>query len=943
MKRFVSMLAIALVGAACLPAASQAAFGLHGFDVEFTNQDGTRAAQAGSHPFAMTTTVGVNTNGNVTEGRLRDLLLEQVPGLVGDTTAYPRCSTLDFLQAEKGSTQAACPLDTVVGISASSAGNTPGQWGAFAVFNLTPPPGVLARLGFRVFAVNIVVDVGLLPDAPNSAAARLQNTPQLLYVYASKTQLWGDPSDPAHDELRGPCGAATATLPPGEIDGFEFENQTGESCPVPRRSKPFLTLPTDCSKPLASRYEAVSWNDLDGDGQADRDSGSTLIHDDAGNPKPFTGCDKLGFKPSITAKPTTRAAQSPTGLDFSIDVDNEGLTSIDGLSQSRIRKTVITLPEGMTANPSLAEGLEVCSEADLEDETLQAEPGEGCPQGSKIGTVEVESPLVEEPLKGALYVATPYENLAGNSLIALYIVIKNPKLGIIVKQPTRVEPDPRTGQLKGIAEDIPPSAAFSHFKLHFREGGRSPLISPPRCGAFETKAEMTPWSGTAPITTTSVFQVIAGPGEGPCPAGGTPPFQPGFEAGSTSNFAGAYSPFTMHLTRRDGDQDLTRFDAALPPGVGAKLAGVSRCSDSQISLAKAKTGRAELASPSCPLNSRIGGVQAGAGVGSQLTYVPGSVYLAGPFGGAPLSVVAVVPAVAGPFDVGTVVTRQALVVNPRTGEVKVDGSRSDPIPHILAGIPLSVRDIQVKVDRRDFAYNPTSCEPLATEASIWGGGLNPFSLGDDSPVAREARYEAASCASLGFKPRLSLKLRGGTTRGAHPKLRGTFRPRAGDANVRGLVLRFPRSAFLDQAHIRTICTRVQYAAKNCPAGAVYGHARAFTPVLDDPLEGPVYLRSSNHNLPDFVASLHGLVDVEAVARIDSKNGGIRATFTSVPDAPITKVVVNMQGGKKGLIVNSTNLCGAKHRASARLDAHSGKRYTVNPVMQADCGKQRRGP
>jgi hypothetical protein len=184
-----------------------------------------------------------------------------------------------------------------------------------------------------------------------------------------------------------------------------------------------------------------------------------------------------------------------------------------------------------------------------------------------------------------------------------------------------------------------------------------------------------------------------------------------------------------------------------------------------------------------------------------------------------------------------------------------------------------------------------------------------------------------------------MKLSGGTKRGAHPRLRSELRPRSGDANLAGLVVRLPRSAFLDQAHIRTICTRVQFAAHACPPGSVYGHARVFTPLLDEPLEGPVYLRSSNHNLPDFVAALHGLVDFEAVARIDSKHGGIRATFTGLPDAPFTKAVVNLQGGAKGLIVNSTDLCAAPHRANVRLDGQNAKRESIDPVLGASCKKK----
>jgi hypothetical protein len=938
MKRLVSMIAIALAAIACLPAGAQAAFGINNFDVTFTDAEGN-PAEAGSHPFALTFSAGTNFDeALIPEGYLRDLSVEQIPGFVGDTTAYKRCTTAEFL-ALNGS-EPGCSPQTQVGIAGVTA-QTAGVWQTLPIFNLTPPPGVLLRLGFHIATESIYIDAGLNQSPPYNAVAASRNTPQLINVFGTKIQLWGNPSDPRHDELRGPCGAQAAFLEPGDIEGFEFK-PTGKSCPVPANPKPFLTMPTDCSHPLSSSYAAVSWNDLDGDGVSDTNAGSRLTHDLAGNPTPLFGCGKLNFKPSITALPTTRAAQSPTGLDFSLDVKDEGLTSAKegARAHSAIKKAVVTLPEGMTANPSVAEGLEVCSEDDLRRETLASAPGAGCPEASKIGTLEVESPLVEEPIKGALYQASPHANLADDTLLAFYVVFKNPRLGVIVKLPVKVEPDPKTGQLIAVTEDIP-QLPFSHFRLHFREGGRSPLVSPPLCGTYEASAELTPWSGGAPTTTNSAFQIVSGPNEGPCPKGGTPPFEPGFAAGSQSNAAGRFSPFSMRLTRRDGDQDLTRFDATLPPGVGAILAGVDKCPDAQIALAKAKTGIAELHSPSCPANSRVGSVEAGAGVGSQLTYVPGSIYLAGAFGGAPLSVVGVVPAVAGPFDVGTVVTRQALVVNPRTAEVTADGAHSDPLPHILAGIPLVVRDIQVNVDRNHFTYNPTDCDPFAAKASIWGGGLDPFSLADDSPVARQARYQAASCASLGFKPSLTLKLKGGTKRGDHPKLRGVFKPRAGDANLKSLVLRLPRSAFLDQGHIRTICTRVQFAAKACPAGAIYGHARAFTPVLSEPLEGPVYLRSSNHKLPDFVAALHGLVDVEAVARIDSKHGGIRATFTEVPDAPISKVVVNMEGGKKGLIVNSTNLCAAKHHADADFEGHNAKQLSAKPLVGASCKKPKK--
>ena len=828
-----------------------------------------------------------------------------------------------------------CPLSTTVGINAAAT-SEPGLWSTAPVFNLTPPPGVLLRLGFRAARLfNVVVDVRLSDEPPYLPVATSLNTPQLADVYANKLQLWGDPSDPAHDELRGACGSyAPPKLEDTSLDAFEFEGQ-GSSCPVEDNPRPFLNTPTNCSGPLATRYEAFSWEGL-------FDSGLSLTHGETGASKPFNGCDGLAaFDPEIDARPTARAAESPTGLDFELSLEDPGLISAKAgaRAKSQIREARVTLPKGMTANPSLAAGLEVCSEAALAAERLDSGPGAGCPEAAKIGTIEVDSPLVKKTIAGTLYQAEPYHNLAGNSLIALYIVLRDSDLGILVKQPVEVRADPETGQLVATTAEIP-QLPFSSFRLKFREGARSPLVSPPTCGAHTVKATIVPWSGGPSHEASSTFQVISGVNGGPCPSGGQP-FEPGFEAGAADNAAGRFSPFSMRLTRRDGDQDLTRFDATLPPGVLARLAGVDKCPDAQIALAKSKSGRAELASPSCPLNSRIGSISSGAGVGSQLIYVPGTLYLAGPFAGAPLSAVGIVPAVAGPFDVGTVVVRQALRVDPRTGVVSADGASSDPIPHILAGIPLRVRDIQVRVDRSGFTLNPTSCAVKNTAAQIWGGGQNPFSTLDDAPVARNTRFQAADCASLGFKPRLGLRLKGGARRGAHPALRAIVTPRPGDANFSRAVVTLPHSAFLDQAHIRTICTRVQFAAESCPKGAVYGHVRAFTPLLDRPLEGPVYLRSSNHKLPDLVFDLHGLIDIEAVGRIDSITGGIRASFEAIPDAPISRVVLNMQGGKKGLIVNSTNLCAAPHRADAKIVGQNGKQATLRPVMRPSCKKQRK--
>ena len=936
--------AAALESAEC--EVSVPAFGFCEADVTFSGEDGAVENQAGSHPAALTTTIAPFTEdagpgiGKIPSGQPRDLRIELPTGFVGSPDATPRCDSAHFsttvFYAGGAAALPDCPNGTSIGLvrARGALGNGPEAEVASPIYNLVPPPGVVARLGVTLnFVGSVVIDLTLSQTAPYQVIAHLPDITQTQRFYGAEAEIWSDPGASSHDNDRGVCGAVL------EIAGIEgvttdLGDFLGISCPASIPPRPLVTLPRTCEGPLRTLFEATSWTGESATAEA-------VTHGAFGEPLGLGGCERLGLAPAISAQPTNHSASSPSGLDFGLDIEDKGLTDVAGIAGSDIKRAVVTLPEGVTINPSQAEGLSVCSKEDFARERADSEFGAGCPGASKIGTVEAESPLLEGVvLRGSVFVATPRDNLAGDSLIAIYFTLKEPERGLNIGLVGKVTPDPATGQIVTTLEDLPQLPA-SHFRFHFREGSRSPLITPLHCGAYRTEAVFTPWADPGrPVTTTASFQIEHGVGGAACPPAGTPPFEPGFEAGSLNSQAGAYSPFQMRLTRRDGDQDLTRFSSTLPLGLVAKLAGVDRCPDSQIALAKAKTGKAELASPSCPANSRIGSVTGGAGAGDQLTYVPGSLYLAGPYNGAPLSVVSVVPAVAGPFDVGTIVTRFALEIDPRTARVTVDGSRSDPIPHILEGIPLAVRDVRAVVDRPSFALNPTSCDPTDVGAEIWGSGENAFSSLDDSPMDREARFQTAGCRGLGFRPRLALRLIGGTGRGAHPRLRGSFRPRPGDANLQRLVLRLPHSAFLDQAHIRTICTRVQFAAHSCPKGAIYGHVRAFTPLLDEPLEGPAYLRSSSHNLPDLVFALHGLVDFEAVARIDSKHGGIRATFTQVPDAPISRVQVDMQGSRKGLIVNSTDLCARPHRANAAMRAHNGARRTIHPLLRPRCAKRR---
>ena len=925
MRRSILTVAALALAALALAPASAPGFGLKELDVAFENEDGTIAPQAGAHPFAMTTTLGFDTAPNddagfeLPDGDPRNLRISQMTGLVGNPDALPSCTNTEFLNHE-------CPRSSQVGVNEVTQGE-PGLTELIPVYSLERPPGVAMKLGFTVIVVPITIEVGVNESPPTNIVASLTNIPNALPVYRSALTLWGVPADSAHDAQRGGS--------------------------VPLAPEPFLTAPRACTGPLSTGFEADSWQEP---GNFFRES--ILTHDEAipPNPQAMVGCGKLGFGPTITAKPTSRAASSPTGLDFSLDVDNQGLINPDGISAADIEKTVATLPRGFTANPSLADRLEVCSEAQVARETASSAPGEGCPDAAKIGTVEVETPLLEDQvLKGALYVAEPYEN-PFSTLIALYVVIKDAELGIKVVQPLKVEPDPSTGQLITTAEAMP-QLPFSHFRLHFREGGRSPLISPPECGAYDghdsshepVKAVLYPSSGGPPVESTSSFEIVAGPDGGPCPSGAAP-FHPGFGAGTLNNAAGTYSPLLMRLTRGDGEQDMSKFSFVLPPGVVPKLAGIPYCSEAGIARARSRTGahgaQEELQDPSCPAASQIGRTVAGAGVGSQLIYVPGSLYLAGPYHGDPISAVAITPAKAGPFDAGTVVVREALRLNPVTHVGEVDGSASDPIPHILKGIPLNLRDLRVYADRPEFTLNPTSCEPFEAQSTIWGDGTALVPTGE-TPVTLSARFQAADCASLGFKPKLGLKLRGGTKRGKFPALHAVYSPRGqGDANLSRLALTFPNSEFIEQGHFRTICTRVQFAAgagfgSQCPKGSIYGHIKVWTPLLDEPLQGPVYLRSSDHNLPDAVFALHGPVDIELATRIDSTHGRLRAIVQGAPDAPVSRAVVDMQGGQKGLFVNSRNLCVGKNRARANTGAQNGRRNLTKPLLRpVACGKHR---
>ena len=961
-------------------AAAPPEFGLAAFDIQATaNAAGDVFTRAGGHPYELTSSIEFHTftHPNPYKHELslvepvKDVVAELPPGLVADLSAAGRCTARELANGLASEVRSLCPPSSQVGaiyINYATGIDSTEQilFGPVPVFNMAPPPGTPARFGFNLLGTMVLLDAKLRSESDYGVSIVARNAPQGLAVFGTQLTFWGQPGAAAHDSQRA-------------CPGVQQPRSGGPTC-AGNPGRAFLRLPTRCTAPgegLPWSLNVGSWFNpgrFDQNGNPDMsdpawDEISIRSHETPGFPRSpiasdpamrggwaqergIENCEDVRVKGVLGARTTSIDTQTPSGLEVHVEVPNPGLPNPAGIASSDIKKVKVALPEGLTVNPSQAEGLGACSPAQLASTRLEFHPDglHGCPSDSKIGSVNVKTPLLEEEIPGDVYIAQPYDNPFG-SLLALYVVLHNEQRGILVKLPGKVTTDPVSGQITATFDDLP-QVPFATFDFKFREGARAPLVTPQACGKYTTTAEFTGWSDPngAPTVSTSSFEIVRGIGGSACPSGGLPPFKPGLLGGTRNNSAGSYSPFDLRLSRTDAEQEFTNFSIKLPPGLTAKLAGVPFCPEAAIAAAKDpnRSGAQELASPSCPAASEVGRILVGAGVGPVLTYVPGKIYLAGPYNGSAISVAVITAAKVGPFDLGTVVVREALRVNPETAEVFIDATGSDPIPHIIDGVTTHIRDIRAYVEKPNFALNPTSCAPTSIASTALGSGLDFFSEADNAPVTVTTRFQAANCASLGFKPKLALSLKGGTKRGQYPAFRAVLTARKGDANIGAAQVTLPHSAFLEQAHIRTICTRAQFKVgavpgEKCPPASIYGYAKAITPLLDEPIEGPVFLRSSANPLPDLVAALHsGRIDVNLVGRIDSIKGGrIRNTFEAVPDAPVTKFTLTMQGGKKGLLVNSANLCKSTNRAIAAFTGHNGKIHDFNPVVKPQCKKAKK--
>jgi hypothetical protein len=935
----------ALLLATCAATASAAGFGFlpgeEGFHVRAIADGGATATQAGLHPYQLDVGVGFEEiEPGRPDGDPRELSIALPPGLLLDPSAIGVCQPDDFATPrsspfETGASGESCPDESQIGTAEVRASRDGGEPLRFGLFNLKPPHGVAARIGFSPYGKPVVFDLAI-PEGGNGSALvlRARGLPPMLDITGVSLSFWGAPWMPSHDGERGNC------LNEAE-PGFPWAK-----CQIVRkqslREVAYVSLPARCAPTLPFIATATAWQ---GGGPASAEASN---RDPGGAPLPLTGCDSLRAGTTATASLNDSKASSPSGYHFALESNTETLTTLKGLLTPSIRRAVVTLPAGVSINPSVGAGLGGCAPAQFAAETAASAPGDGCPNGSKIGDFSVRSSLLDpsERFAGSIYLATPRDNVFG-SLIAVYLVAKLPQRGVQVKLAARIDPDPTTGNLVATVDDLA-QVPYTDLELDFRTSQRAFLVTPPACGPARSSITLTLWAdGMAPLVSSSGQPIETGIDGSPCPSG-TPPFQPAAVAGGYNSNVGSYTPYFVHLTRRDTEQEITSYSLVLPRGLTAKIAGIPFCSDVAIAAARTRSGTAEEQSPSCPAASQVGRTLSGYGVGTALTYANGRVYLAGPYHGAPLSLVTINSATIGPFDLGTIVIRSAFQIDPLTAQLRIDSSASDPIPHILDGVPLHLREVRIYIDRPEFTHNPSSCVASQLDATLTGSGATFGNPADDSSAKATSYFQLLNCLTLGFHPKLGIRLRGGFKRGDFPSLRATFASRgARDSNLKRIEVTMPHSEFLAQSHIRGICTRPQFAAERCPADSAYGKAVAYTPLFDQPLRGNVYLRSSTNAVPDLVASLRsGSVRIDISGRIESAHGGIRVFFDELPDAPISRFTMTLFGGKRGLLVNSSNICASPPVATVRGLGQNDRGASFTSRLRGQCnakhGKSRKG-
>jgi hypothetical protein len=877
-RLLVAATAVGLVAAG--PASAE--FGVSTFTSDFIDPFGAPVTQAGSHS-DMTTFLHFNTRVNqfgntVMDGQVRDISVDLPAGFYGNPQDVPSCTMQEIID-QNGTCQPSAQVGKL------NYEISPGFFIDFPVYNLKAPDSQTAVLAVVAASIPAKIVVSVRSDGTYGLQAKLINLNQGLALTTTRLTLWGVPADPVHDAdrhiLNGNLGAVGASA------GV-----------VPR---PFLSLPSRC-EPVTTTLHADSWQ-------------NPGVWSTASVISPaLTGCDRLAFDPSITARPQVTTAGTPSGFDVRVTVPQDD--SVQGLATAQLRKTVVKLPVGTTVSPASADGLGACTDAELKLGTSE-EPS--CPESSKVGTVSIDTPVLKDPIAGDIILGTQQPD----QLLRLWFVVRGP--GLLLKIPGKVDPDPFSGQLVATFDGTP-QLPFTNLNTSFKGGPHAALRNPKECGTYTTHASLTPWSDNAPVEAEDSFVIDQN-----CDRSGK--FEPAIEAGVVDPAAGATSPFVFNVSRASGQQDFSSLDVALPPGLLGRVGDVPLCSESQA------------AAGTCNRASQVGSVQTWAGAGPNPLVVPQpgkaptAVFLAGPYKGAPFSLSIVVPAQAGPFDLGTVVVRAGLFVDPNTARVTV---KSDPLPRIIKGIPLDLQRVSVVMERPGFMINPTSCEPMQIAAQVGSTA--------GKSVARSAPFQADDCAALSYKPKLNMGLtgKGQTTDGKHPALVAHLIPHDGDANIKQAKVILPLSLALDPDNANGLCEPTDAAQDRCPAKSIVGQAKAVS-LLHVPLSSPIYfVRGERRDpksgriiktLPKLFIPLKGegvTVNVNASSEVPD-NKHLVTTFSNLPDVSLKTFDLSITGGPHGiLVVSDANICQANQTATANFVAQNGKRLESDISMGTPC-------
>lgn len=853
---------------------------------------------AGGRPPFGITDFTFRTNGSGEPiGNAKNLRIDIPQGLAPNFPAIPTCTDAQ-LNAQ------ACPRESQIGVQRLTArGDVIGIRQTLEVelpiYNLTRSGDQIARFGFNPGQApgsallggdkSPVIIHGGVRNSDYGLFFTISNLPQNPAVVRSNLAFWGVPGAPQHDGDRGVARTVILgglPLPPNGI-----------GLPVANKTTAFLTNPTSCAGAQTSTVWAESYA-----GEQITSSYTTPVGVDGCGDVPFAPTSELG-------SPGPILRDSPLPLSVHLRVP-QSATAERGTAH--VKRIAVRLPDGATINPSAGNGLEACTDAQF---GKGSETPITCPAGSSVASVKITTPLLDGPLSGSAYIGEPQP---GNRY---RLFVNADGFGITVRLIGTVVPDPGTGQLTAVFDDNP-QLPFSDLELQFKDGPNAVLASPLSCGQHGGVTAFDPWSGTPTVNASTLLDVTG------CSNGF--PFEPTVAASTASTTAGAYTPLSLGLGRNDGSQTLGDLGITLPPGQTARIRDLDQCSDAQANGAN------------CPAETQIGTVTTKAGSGTNPLSLSGKLYFTTGYRGAPFGTVAVVRAVAGPYDLGTVVVRQALRIDPYTAQVSI---QSDPLPQVFEGVPLRLREMAIHLTKPEFTRNSTACATGKVQFALRSG--------QGGEAARESDLPTSDCAKQRFSPKLKLAFRNRKQMGKnkHPQVQATMTQQDEQAGLKSVKVTLPKSVALAAANAGGLCEVAQAAADACPKASIVGSAQATSPILNHALKGPVYFVKGQRadpktgrviaTLPTLQVALRGEVTIIARAEtaVDRKSRLV-TTFPALPDAPITRFTMTINGGKRGIIATTRNLCKApktQRRGVVSMRGHHGKSAkTQKPLISTAC-------